>query len=116
MAITLPAMALLAVLGANHHAGIPAPVSAAPIWTSAVAISRHMTLEQRPASPVQVSSGHRNGGIHPVVLGALIGAAAGGTIGFLMTNCHGCDERGIGIVPGVLIGAPAGAVFAALAR
>lgn len=116
MTITLPAMALLAVLGANHHASMAAPVSPA-IWTSALAISRHMTLAQRPGNPVQVSSGHRNRGINTIVLGALIGAAAGGTIGFLMTNCHnGCDERGLGMAPGVLIGAPAGAVFAAFVR
>ena len=79
-------------------------------------MSRHLTLEQRPA-PVPRVSARRGTGISPVVLGALIGAAAGGTIGFLMTNCtNGCDERGIGVVPGVLIGAPAGALFAAFAR
>jgi hypothetical protein len=114
--ITLPAMALLAVLAPNHHAPSPAPVSSTPIWTSAVAMSRHVTLAQRPA-PISRPSAHRGSGINPVVLGALIGAAAGGTIGFLMSNCtNGCDERGIGVVPGVLIGAPAGALFAAFAR
>jgi len=115
MMITLPAMALLAALGTPPHAGRPASVSSTPIWTSAVALSRRVRLEQRPA-PVPRMSAHRGTGISPVVLGALIGAAAGGTIGFLMTNCNGCDERGLGMVPGVLIGAPAGALFAAFAR
>jgi hypothetical protein len=78
-------------------------------------MSRHIVLEQRPA-PISRPSAHRGNGINPVVLGALIGAAAGGTIGFLMTNCSGCDDRGLGMAPGVLIGAPAGALFAAFAR
>lgn len=113
--ITLPALALLAVLGAPRHSS-PAVRTSTPIWTSALALSRQMPLEQRRPGPVQSSRAHAGLGMNPIVLGALIGAAAGGAIGYVMTNNCKCDEPGYGVVLGIPLGAVGGAVLGAVIR
>lgn len=53
------------------------------------------------------------------VLGAVLGGVGGGVIigalGYMATRCSNCEESGIGVIAGPVLGVPIGILFGALA-
>lgn len=62
----------------------------------------------------QVSRG-KHGRLERAIIGAAIGAVLGtvviGAIGAALTQCDNCEESGIGVLAGPVLGSPIGALF-----
>ncbi|MEO8577619.1 MAG: hypothetical protein ABI556_12995 [Gemmatimonadales bacterium] len=72
------------------------------------------TVPLSSVNRVEVSRG-RGGRAARTILGAVIGGVGGGliigTLGYMATTCTSCEESGIGVLAGPLLGAPIGFLF-----
>lgn len=86
--------------------------------SAAAEASRTWTIPRSTIERVEISrgSGSRAG---RTILGALLGGVGGGliigTMGYLATRCTDCEESGIGVIAGPILGVPIGVAFGALA-
>ena len=82
------------------------------------AASSAWTIPRSSIERVEVSRGSRSM-VGRTVIGALLGGVGGGLIigaaGFMATRCSDCEEDGIGIIAGPMLGVPLGVVFGVLA-
>jgi len=106
----LAAIALVTVLipgGAPPNLAVPRQ---GPLLSAALAIqpAQFPTPHSIRPSPVHVSRR-----VRAALIGGFIGAAAGGTIGYVMTKDCRCDDPGAGLLLGLPVGALAGAVIGA---
>ena len=105
----LPAIALITLLipGAPP---IRAVLRHGPLLSAALAIQ---PVQRRTPHPIRPSPVHASRRVRAALIGGFIGAAGGGTIGYVMTKDCRCDDPGAGLLLGVPIGALAGTVIGA---
>jgi hypothetical protein len=105
----LAAIALVTLLipGAPPNGAVPRH---GPLLSAALAIQ---PVQHRTPQPIGPSPVHVSRRVRAALIGGFIGAAAGGTIGYVMTKDCRCDDPGAGLLLGLPVGALAGAVIGA---
>jgi hypothetical protein len=105
--------ALVAVALLNPHTSLASQGAPAhgPILTAVLA--HRGVLQQRTPNPIQPSPVHASPKVRAALIGAFVGAVAGGAVGYFGTSDCKCDDPGYGIIYGVPIGGLVGAVAGA---